>query len=74
VANTLRGFACDWLFAMVEMFDWEGDQLTWTNLKPRFQRPVPLDHLTNGPAGLPCQFSKIGGKSTSRYPECASLH
>jgi hypothetical protein len=20
------------------MLDWEGDQLTWTNLKPRFQR------------------------------------
>jgi hypothetical protein len=37
VANTLRGFARDWLFATVEMLDWEGDQLTWTNLKPRFQ-------------------------------------
>ncbi len=38
VANTLKGFARDWLFATVEMLDWEGDQLTWTNLKPRFQR------------------------------------
>jgi hypothetical protein len=37
VANSLRGFARDWLFATVEMLDWEGDQLTWTNLKPRFQ-------------------------------------
>jgi hypothetical protein len=38
VANTHKGFACDWLFAMVEMLDWNVDQLTWTNLKPRFQR------------------------------------
>ncbi len=38
VANTLKGFAGDWLFAMVEMLDWTVDQLTWTNLKPRFQR------------------------------------
>jgi hypothetical protein len=37
VANTLRGFARDWLFATVKMLDWEGDQLTWTNLKHRFQ-------------------------------------
>jgi Reverse transcriptase (RNA-dependent DNA polymerase) len=36
VANTLKGFARDWLF--VEMLNWEGDQLTRTNLKPRFQR------------------------------------
>jgi hypothetical protein len=34
---TLRGFAQDWFFATVEMLDWEGDQLNWTNLKPRFQ-------------------------------------
>jgi len=27
VANTLRGFAHDWLFTTVEMLDWEGDQL-----------------------------------------------
>ncbi len=38
VANTLKGFARDWLFATVEMLDWTEDQLTWTNLKPRFQR------------------------------------
>ncbi len=37
VANMVKGFARDWLFATVEMLDWEGDQLTWTNLKPRFQ-------------------------------------
>jgi hypothetical protein len=38
VANTLKCFARDWLFATVEMLDWMADQLTWTNLKPRFQR------------------------------------
>jgi hypothetical protein len=38
VANTLKGFARNWLFATVEMLDWTADQLTWTNLKPRFQR------------------------------------
>jgi hypothetical protein len=38
VTNNLKGFACDWLFAMVEMLDWTPAQLTWTNLKPRFQR------------------------------------
>jgi len=35
VANTLKGFACNWLFATMEMLDWTADQLTWTNLKPR---------------------------------------
>jgi hypothetical protein len=38
VANNLKGFARDWLFAMAEMLDWTPAQLTWTNLKPRFQR------------------------------------
>jgi len=28
VANTLRGFAHDWLFATVKILNWEGDQLT----------------------------------------------
>jgi hypothetical protein len=37
VANALKGFVHDRLFANVEMLDWEGDQLTWTNLKTRFQ-------------------------------------
>jgi hypothetical protein len=37
VANNLRGSARDWLLATVEMLVWEGDQLTWMNLKPRFQ-------------------------------------
>jgi hypothetical protein len=38
VANILKGFTCDWLFATVDMLDWTADQLTWTNLKPRFQK------------------------------------
>jgi hypothetical protein len=38
VANNLKGFARKWLFATVEMLDWALAQLTWTNLKPRFQR------------------------------------
>jgi hypothetical protein len=38
VANNLKGFARDWLFATAEMLDWTPAQLTWTNLKPRFQR------------------------------------
>jgi hypothetical protein len=37
VADTLKGFARDWLFATVEMLVWSGDQLTWTNLKPRLK-------------------------------------
>jgi hypothetical protein len=38
VANNLKGSARDWLFATAEMLDWTPAQLTWTNLKPRFQR------------------------------------
>ena len=38
VANNLKGFAREWLFATAEMLDWTPAQLTWTNLKPRFQR------------------------------------
>ncbi len=38
VTNSLKGFARDWLFATMEMLDWSADQLTWTNLKPRFQK------------------------------------
>jgi hypothetical protein len=37
MANNLKGFARDWLFATVEMLDWTAAQLTWMNLKPRFQ-------------------------------------
>ncbi len=38
MANNLKGFAREWLFATAEMLDWTPAQLTWTNLKPRFQR------------------------------------
>ncbi len=37
MANNLKGFARDWLFATVEMLDWTASQLTWMNFKPRFQ-------------------------------------
>ncbi len=38
MANTFKGFARDWLFATADMLDWTEAQLTWTNLKPRFQK------------------------------------
>jgi hypothetical protein len=38
VANNLKDFARDWPIATAEMLDWTPAQLTWTNLKPRFQR------------------------------------
>jgi hypothetical protein len=38
VANTFKGFARDWLFATADMLDWTEAQLTWTNLKQRFQK------------------------------------
>jgi hypothetical protein len=38
MANTLKGFAHNWLFAAVKTLDGTADQLTSTNLKPRFQR------------------------------------
>jgi hypothetical protein len=37
-ANALRGIGRKWLFSMVNMLDYTADQLTWTNLKPRFQK------------------------------------
>ncbi len=38
VANAFKGFAGDWLFPTADMLDWTEAQLTWTNLKPRFQK------------------------------------
>jgi hypothetical protein len=38
VANAFKGFARDWLFATADMLDWTEAQLTWTNLKQRFQK------------------------------------
>jgi hypothetical protein len=38
VANAFKGFARDWLFATADKLDWTEAQLTWTNLKPRFQK------------------------------------
>jgi hypothetical protein len=38
VASALKGFTQDWLFTTAKMLDWSADQLTWMNLKPRFQK------------------------------------
>jgi hypothetical protein len=38
MANAFKGFAREWLFATADMLDWTDAQLTWTNLKPRFQK------------------------------------
>jgi hypothetical protein len=38
VSNVFKGFARDWLFATANMLDWTEAQLTWANLKPRFQK------------------------------------
>ncbi len=38
VANAFKGFVREWLFATADMLDWTDAQLTWTNLKPRFQK------------------------------------
>jgi hypothetical protein len=42
VANAFKGFARDWLFATTDMLDWTEAQLTWTNLKPRFQKQFTM--------------------------------
>ncbi len=47
VANAFKGFARDWLFAMADMLDWTEAQLTWTNLKPRFQKQFAIQRMTN---------------------------
>jgi hypothetical protein len=64
VANNLKGFARDWLFAMTEMLDWTPAQLTWTNLKPRFQwqfatqtdEKMIMEGLSNLAMNLPANF------------------
>ncbi len=70
VANALKGFARDWLFATVEMLDWEGDQLTWTNLKPRFQRQfaTQLDDklIINGLSNLTMKTTESTGELLAR--------
>jgi len=42
VANAFKGFAQEWLFATADMLDWTEAQLTWTNLKPRFQKQFAM--------------------------------
>jgi hypothetical protein len=67
VANTLRGFASDWLFTTVKMYDWEGDQLFWTNLKPRFQHQFAMQSddkvIING-------LSKMAMNETRQWASC----
>jgi hypothetical protein len=70
VANTLKGFARDWLFATVEMLDWMVDQLTWTNLKPRFQRQFATQTdkkmIIEGLSNLAMKLSESTGKLLAR--------
>jgi hypothetical protein len=70
VANTLKGFAHDWLFATVEMLDWMADQLTWTNLKPRFQRQFATQTdekmIIEGLSNLVMKPSKSTGELLAR--------
>jgi len=37
LANNLKGFAQKWLFYTVDMLDYMAVQLTWMNIKERFQ-------------------------------------
>jgi hypothetical protein len=70
VANGLKGFAWDWLFATVEMLNWEGDQLTWMNLKPRFQRQFATQSdnklIINGLSNLAMKPSELTGELLAR--------
>jgi hypothetical protein len=70
VANTLRGFAHDWLFATIELLDWEGDQLTWTNLKPRFQQQFATQsdnkRIIDGFSNLAMKLNKLTGELLAR--------
>ncbi len=70
VANALKGFARDWLFATVEMLDWEGGQLTWTNLKPRFQRQFATQSddklIINGLSNLTMKTTESTGELLAR--------
>jgi hypothetical protein len=70
VANTLKGFARDWFFATVEMLDWEGDQLTWTNLKTSLQRQFAMltdeKRIIDGLSNLAMKANKSTGELLAR--------
>jgi hypothetical protein len=70
VANTVKGFIRDWLFATVEMLDWEVDQLTWTNLKPRFQQQFATQSddklIIDGLSNLAMKLNELTGELLAR--------
>jgi hypothetical protein len=74
VANALKGFAQDWLFATAEMLDWSADQLTWTNIKPRFQKQFAtqrddkliIDGLSNLSMGLNKTMEELLARITNK--------
>jgi len=70
VTNTLGGFAHDWLFTTVQMLEWEGDQLTWTNLKPRFQWQFTTQsddkHIIDGLSNLAMKPNESMGELLAR--------
>jgi hypothetical protein len=37
IANTLRVFTQKWLFSTLDMLNYMANQLSWMNIKPRFQ-------------------------------------
>jgi hypothetical protein len=70
VANALKGFTWDWLFATVEMLDWSADQLTWTNLKPRLQKQFATQTddklIIDGPSNLAMSLNETTGELLAR--------
>jgi len=44
------------------------------NIHHSQQRPVPLDHLSNGLTGLPCQLPKSDGRSSLWHTEHTGVH
>jgi len=70
VANALKGFAWDWLFATVEMLVWLADQLTWTNLKPRFPKQFATQTddklIIDGLSNLAMSLNKTTGELLAR--------
>jgi len=78
VANTLKGFARDWLFVTVEMLDWMADQLTWTNLKPRFQQQFATQTdekmIIEGLSNLAMKPGESTGELLASKKKCSLLH
>jgi hypothetical protein len=70
VANALKGFARHWLFTTVEMLDWSTDHLTWTNLKPRFQKQFAAQmddrQIINGLSNLAISTNETTGELLAR--------